>query len=99
MLGNKIIKKNKKAQVGETMTWIIATLVIIGTLLIFIYFSIALAKAKSADEGLVKTKAKELSKVDVNWVESKNEMGFARNSENKNKIEVWINDKQKEPDN
>jgi len=34
----------KKAQIAETMTWIVATLIIIGTLIIFIYTSSILAE-------------------------------------------------------
>jgi len=34
----------KRAQMAETMTWIVATLIIIGVLLIFIYASSLLAK-------------------------------------------------------
>jgi hypothetical protein len=86
--------KNKKAQVGETLTWIVATLVIIGTLLIFIYFSIALAKAKSVTSGEVKTQIKQISTERIDWLESKNQMAFSRNQNNRDKIEVWINEKQ-----
>ena len=38
---------NKKAQIGETMTWIVATLIIIVIMGIFIYASTLLAKTKS----------------------------------------------------
>ncbi|MCK5149779.1 hypothetical protein KAJ87_02545 [Candidatus Pacearchaeota archaeon] len=37
---------NKKAQLGETMTWIVATLIIIVILLIFIYVSSVLSGIK-----------------------------------------------------
>lgn len=94
----KINKRNKKAQVGETLTWIVATLVIIGTLLIFIYASIALAKVKSVNSGEVKTQIKQISTEDIDWIASKNQMAFSRNQENGNKIEVWINEKQTEED-
>lgn len=36
----------KKAQVGETISWVIATLVIIGILMIFIYISVLMAESK-----------------------------------------------------
>lgn len=39
--------KIKKAQIGETMTWIIATIVIIAILIISIYISSLLGEAKS----------------------------------------------------
>jgi hypothetical protein len=38
--------KSKKAQAGETVSWIIATLVIIGILIIFIYASVLMSKVK-----------------------------------------------------
>jgi len=37
---------SKKAQVGETVTWIVATIVLIAILLIFIFASSILAKSK-----------------------------------------------------
>jgi len=51
--------KSKKAAVGATMSWIIATLVIIGILLIFIYVSILLSKTKVINIGNLKTDSKE----------------------------------------
>jgi len=38
--------KSKKAQTGETVSWIVATLVIIGILLIFIYVSVLMSNTK-----------------------------------------------------
>jgi len=38
---------NKKAQIGETITWIIATIIIIGILTISIFISSALGEGKS----------------------------------------------------
>ncbi len=46
--------KNKRAQIGATMTWIIATLVIVGILLIFIYISVLMSKTKAVDAGELK---------------------------------------------
>ncbi len=52
--------KNKNAQVGETLTWIVATIVIIILLIIFVYAVYAISKTKNisfslggfvADEG------------------------------------------------
>lgn len=58
----KVIKnKNKKAEIGATMSWIIATLVIIGILLIFIYVSVLLSKSKAINIGNLKTDSKEYS--------------------------------------
>lgn len=100
MLDNKIIdykRKNKKAQVGETLTWIVATLIIIGTLLIFIYVSIALAKSKSLGSGNIKnTIDSQILNEDVDWIKSKNELAFFRKDDNRNRIERWLNEKQAE---
>ncbi len=40
-------KLNKKAQVGETISWVVATIVIIGILMIFIYITFLMSKVKS----------------------------------------------------
>lgn len=37
---------SKKGQTGETVSWIVATLVIIGILIIFIYISVLMSDAK-----------------------------------------------------
>jgi hypothetical protein len=96
MSDNEIIKlkrKNKKAQVGETLTWIVATLVIFGVLLIFIYASILMAKAKSMNSIKVKEHVDSLVNFDDDWIQLKSEMAFARNQENKKQIVDWINEK------
>jgi Na+-transporting NADH:ubiquinone oxidoreductase subunit NqrF len=38
---------SKKAQIGETITWVFATLIIIGVVLIFIWISFLISKSKS----------------------------------------------------
>ncbi|MCX6747046.1 MAG: hypothetical protein NTU63_02830 [Candidatus Pacearchaeota archaeon] len=57
--------KSKKAAVGATMSWIIATLVIIGILLIFIYVSILLSKTKAINIGNLKTDSKEYNTLEL----------------------------------
>jgi hypothetical protein len=54
MLRYKNLLKNKEGQIGETTTWIIATLVIIGILLIFIYVSFIMSKIKMIDLSQIK---------------------------------------------
>ncbi len=51
--------RNKKAQIGATMTWIIATLVIVGILLIFIYISVLMSKTKAVSIGDLKADSDE----------------------------------------
>jgi biopolymer transport protein ExbB/TolQ len=77
--------KNKKAQVGETITWIIATIVLIAILMIFIFTSLALSKLK-----LFKVNLKTDSVERINWIGEKTEMAYSLNSENKNRIQLWI---------
>lgn len=50
-----MLRYNKKAQTAETISWIVATLVIIGILLIFIYISVLMSKVKVVGIGDVKT--------------------------------------------
>ena len=76
---------NKKAQVGESITWIIATIILIVLLIIFIYASVALSKAKT-----IKTNIKTDSIDSVDWINSKTQMAYSISASNKNKIEVWI---------
>jgi len=58
-----MLKSNKKAQTGETITWVIATIVIIGILILFIYVSTLLAKGKTIGVGNLKTDIPEYSLV------------------------------------
>jgi hypothetical protein len=47
--------KNKKAEIGETITWVVATLIIIAALIIFLFLSSLLAKIKTIEIGDVKS--------------------------------------------
>ncbi len=42
--------RNKKGQIGETISWVIATLVIIGILIIFVYISVLMSKVKQLED-------------------------------------------------
>jgi|WetSurMetagenome_2_1015567.scaffolds.fasta_scaffold806879_2 hypothetical protein len=46
-----MLKCNKQGQTGETISWVIATLVIIGILIIFLYISSTMAVAKKISIG------------------------------------------------
>lgn len=76
---------NKKAQVGETITWVIATIVLIAILIVFIFTSLALSKLK-----LFKVHLKTDSAEGTDWIGAKTEMAYSLNSENKNRIQLWI---------
>jgi len=45
------MSRYKKGQVGETTSWIVATIVIIGILIIFVYISILMSKVKTINIG------------------------------------------------
>lgn len=76
---------NKKGQVGESITWIIATIVLIVVLLIFIYASLALSKTKA-----FKLNMDEEAGNSVDWIDSKTDMAYSINSNNKIRIQNWI---------
>jgi flagellar biosynthesis protein FlhB len=76
---------NKRGQVGESVTWIIATIVLIGILMIFIFISVALSKTKSLEVGL-----KEGAEDSADWINSKTQMAYSISASNKNKIQGWI---------
>ena len=46
---------SKKAQIGETITWVFATLIIIGIVLIFIWISFLMSKSRFIGVGDVRT--------------------------------------------
>jgi ABC-type sulfate transport system permease component len=54
---------NKKAQIGETITWTAATFIIIGILIIFLIFSSLLAKIKVINFNEIKSDVSDESPV------------------------------------
>jgi len=78
---------NKKGQIGESITWVVATIILIVILIVFIYSSIALAKIKS-----IKPDVSVDSEDSLDWVNSKTQMAYSINNMNKNKIEKWISE-------
>jgi hypothetical protein len=77
---------NKRAQVGETITWIVGTLIIVVVLIAFVYVSSLLSKAK------VVTFSSE--KIEGKLIEQK--IFFAdtlSKDKNKEAIHVWIDNK------
>ncbi len=78
--------KHKKAAIGETMTWIIATLIILVVLSIFIYGSHLLGKFKYVSSGEIEIEeGKDL-------LETKTDIAIAltKNRANINRIKTWI---------
>jgi hypothetical protein len=77
--------KNRKAQVGESITWVIATIILVAILIIFIYASVALSKVKS-----IKIDLKANSDDSVDWINSKTEMAYSIDDNGKTRIQAWI---------
>ncbi len=50
-----MLRCDKRGQIGETLSWVIATLVIIGILVIFIWISVLMSKVKTIGIGDVRT--------------------------------------------
>lgn len=82
---------NKKAQVGESITWVVATIIVVVLLIIFIYASILLSKTKS-----LKFDIKANSEDSFDWINSKTQIAYSINNNNQNKIEGWISQNKKD---
>jgi len=82
---------NKKAQIGETLTWMISTIIILVLLIIFVYSTISFAKAKN-----IETSSIDFGKADssnkLNWMNLKSELAFSMNNQNEKVIRGWINE-------
>jgi uncharacterized protein YpmB len=81
------MRNNKRAQVGEFLTWIIATIVLIAVLIIFIYVSSVLSVTK-----YLKANLSDDSEESVDWVTSKTQFAYTISSMNKNRIQGWISE-------
>jgi hypothetical protein len=87
MLSYSFLKsEGKKAQVAETMTWVVATIIIIVLLVASIYLSSLLGKSKDLKVGGIE------SSEENNWVNSKTQMALEINNENVNRILNWVSE-------
>jgi hypothetical protein len=89
-----MLKFNKRGQVGQTLTWVVATLIIVGVLIFSIIFSVTLAGIKDWSGkkiwGTVGSDLNENSQI----LETKTILAYELNSENKEQIEeILKNDK------
>jgi len=80
-----MLNNNKRAQVGESITWVVATIILIVVLIIFVYVASALAKVKE-----IKLTSSEDLDNSANWIDSKNQIAYSINSNNKMWIEEWV---------
>jgi len=78
--------KNSKAQVAETMTWVVATIIIIFLILSSIYIASLLGQNKNLKINKIETSKEN------NWIENKSEYAFDLNSENRAEIVLWLSE-------
>ena len=75
-------KKNKKAQVAQTVNWLIATIIIIAILIISISFSFMIAQNKAVKIQEVQTNLRESSII----LDKKTDFAYELNNANYDKI-------------
>lgn len=83
---------NKKSQVADTMTWIIATIIVVVILFIFILISSLLAKTKSIESFTKKLFSSDGSEEGVDWIGNKTSFAYGIDPSNKVYINKWINE-------
>lgn len=82
-----MLKDNKKAQVGETATWMIATLIILFVLTTFYFLAGMLAaKGRLVDINEIDI----LNEEDIDWIGEKTNIAFGKLDRNKGTIQKWI---------
>jgi hypothetical protein len=84
MLKFNVIKRNRNAQVAETMTWVVATMIIIFLIVSSLYIASLLGKDKTLNPG------KYESSEDSNWIEMKTEFALDVNNHNNEIILSWV---------
>ena len=78
--------KNKRAQIGPTLTWVLATLLIAGILAFFVFASFGVSKLKAISVGELKSDLGEESSI----LKGKTDIAYELNSANKEIIEEGI---------
>jgi len=84
--------KYKKGQTGETVAWLIATLVIIGILILFIYVSVLMANVKGVSIGNLQT---DLAKESQVLAEKTNLSNVIMTNKNKDTIDNILKNENK----
>ena len=82
----------KKGQIGETVSWLIATLIIVGILILFIYASVLMANVKGVSIGNLQT---DLSKESLVLTEKTNLSNVIMNNKNKDTIDNILQNENK----
>lgn len=90
MLNN--FKLGKKGQVAETVTWVVATVIIVVTLIIFIFISSQVSKSTSWKEIKVEAQSFFLDNGEkiTKRLDTKNNLALSINENHKDKINEWI---------
>lgn len=88
---------HRRGQIAETVTWIVATMIIVITLIVFIFISVQMSDAKNITPSNLVVKAGNFFKSDgvgeIDRLEIKTKFAFSLNDKNKEKINEWINEK------
>lgn len=77
---------NKKAQISDTMVWVVATIVIVFLITASVFLTTLLGKTKVLDKTEVYSTIGDSSA----WVSEKTDLALNRNDANKEKINLWI---------
>jgi hypothetical protein len=87
---------NNRGQIAETVTWIVATMIIVVTLTVFIFISVQMSNAKNLSlSGIASTVGSFFISDDVGKIdrsELKTLFALSLNEKNQEKINGWINE-------
>ncbi len=96
-LSSSIFPKSKNGQIAETITWMVATIIIVVTLIIFIFLSVSISKSKNLNPinfvSRVGSSFMSDDIGDINVLNTKTIFALSLNENNKEKINGWINEK------
>lgn len=80
---------NRRGQLSDAMTWVVATVIILVLLVVFVYASNILGKVNKIETG-VKSLAKGEVEENIDFFYEKTKIAYKINDENKNQIDSWI---------
>lgn len=92
-----IYPKSSRGQIAETMTWVVATIIVVVTLVVFIFISVSLSNPNSLKNIASKTVESFTGDDvgDVSRLKIKSEFAFSLDERNKEVINNWLNDAEK----
>ncbi len=86
------MSNNKSGSVPDTITWIVATIIIIIMLIVFISVSTLLAEGSSVVRGIKSLFSGE-SFENADWIAAKTYFAYKINNDNKDFIDDWRSEK------